>query len=171
MTLEDLKVITLPAAEKFPILLAFKTSGQLTSKDIVELIDLKTMSDRLILFCRFSALHDLQRMKELYDRLDPKSEFNAVDSGLSIFQFMQSGRGTRSFGAFSEFYERLSTFETCQFAVFADALTSYDLKFLKKLEAANFQLDFATFDPASSKRPITEFSSYLENKPDQMQLF
>ena len=171
MTLEDLKVITLPTAGKFPVLLAFKTSGRLTSKDADRLIDLKAVSDRLILFCRFSVLRDLRQVKEFYDRLDPKSEFNVIDSGLSIFQFMRSGRETRSFGFFSEFYEQLSTFGTCRFTVFADALTSYDLKFLKKLEAANFQLDFATFDFALSERPIAEFSSYLENKPDQMQLF
>lgn len=167
-----MKIIALPAVESFPLLLAFNTVSKLNSKKLDEFLALKNSTDRLFLICRQNSVNDIRILRQIYADEDLKAEFCITDLNLAIFEFAKAGKPEkRKFKPLSDFLPKLADYETRELAVFADCLSDFDLAFLKKLDAMSFKLFFATSDFELSRGPLAKFESYLNDKPNQLELF
>lgn len=167
-----MKIIALPAIESFPLLLAFNTTGKMSFKELGRFLALKNSADRLLLVCRQNSVNDIKILRQIYADEDLKAEFCVIDLNLTVFEFAKAGKPEkRKFKSFSDFFSKLATYETRELAVFADCLSDFDLTFLKKLDAMNFKLFFVTSDFELSREPLAKFESYLNDKPNQLELF
>lgn len=167
-----MKTIALPAIESFPLLLAFNTMGKMNSKKLGGFLALKSSADRLFLVCRQNSVNDIKILKQIYADEDLKAEFYIADLNLTIFEFAKAGKPEkRKFKSFSDFLSKLATCETRELAVFADCLSNFDLTFLKKLDTMNFRLSFAISDFELAREPLAKFETYLNGKPNQLELF
>lgn len=167
-----MKTIALPAIESFPLLLAFNTMGKMSSKKLDGFLALNNSADRLLLFCRQSSVNDIKILRQIYADEGLKAEFCIADLDSVVFEFAKAGKPEkRKFKPLSDFFSKLATHETRELAVFADCLSDFDLTFLKKLDAMNFKLFFATSDFELSREPLAKFEAYLNDKPNQLELF
>lgn len=167
-----MKITAVPAVESFPLLLAFNTTGKLTSSKLDEFLALKESADRLLLICRQNLADDIRILRQIYADEDLKAEFCIADSNLTIFEFAKAGKPEkRKFKSLSDFLSKLADYEVKELAIFADCLNDSDLIFLKKLDAMNFRFSFAISDFELAREPLAKFETYLNGKPSQLELF